>query len=97
MSEIKHTHTRDGVPIVKVNFPLFKDDKKESDNHPDYRSWCKETGIGVSAWLKTSPKGVKYMSCVLEYPDNAAPHASEHVHAGPANTPAEDFDDDIPF
>lgn len=53
---------------------LFKNDKKESDNHPDYRGPCTVNGIEleVSAWLKTSKDGkTKYMSLSFKRPFKA--------------------------
>jgi len=43
---------------------LFKNDDKETDNHPDYKGTIQVNGADywISAWLKTSAKGVKYMS-----------------------------------
>ena len=32
MSEVKPKYTRDGVPMIEVSFPLFKNDKKEHEN-----------------------------------------------------------------
>ena len=97
MSEVKYENTRDGLPIIKVNFPLFRNDKKESENQPDYRSWDKDSGIGASAWLKTDKNGNKYMSVVVEYPNNGEgqPSSPQKVRA---DVPVSDaLDDDIPF
>jgi len=43
---------------------LFKNDDKETDNHPDYKGTIQVNGADywISAWLKTSAKGTKYMS-----------------------------------
>lgn len=42
---------------------LFKNDKKESDNHPDYKGSILINGVDcwLSAWLKTGKNG-KWMS-----------------------------------
>tara|TARA_R110002126_G_scaffold210336_1_gene356960 strand:- start:322 stop:588 length:267 start_codon:yes stop_codon:yes gene_type:complete len=43
---------------------LFKNDRKETDNHPDYNGSCLVNGseMWMSAWLKTSASGKKFMS-----------------------------------
>lgn len=43
---------------------LFKNDKRESENHPHYKGTINIDGrdYWLSAWLKESDKGVKYMS-----------------------------------
>ena len=43
---------------------LFKNDRKEEDRHPDYRGDCIINGQAywMSAWLKTSDSGRKWMS-----------------------------------
>lgn len=43
---------------------LFKNSKKTTENHPDYTGNCEIDGkqIRLSAWIKESKKGAKYMS-----------------------------------
>lgn len=43
---------------------LFKNQDKEKDTHPDYKGTINVGGVEywLSAWLKESQKGVKYMS-----------------------------------
>jgi uncharacterized protein (DUF736 family) len=43
---------------------LFKNDEKETDNHPDYTGKLDVRGeeFYLSAWIKTSKKGQKFMS-----------------------------------
>lgn len=43
---------------------LFKNDNKESEKHPDYRGSINVDGteFWLSAWLKTSKQGTKFMS-----------------------------------
>jgi uncharacterized protein (DUF736 family) len=72
---------------------LFKNEDKKSDKHPDYRGQLDVEGeeYWVSAWIKTSKAGKKYMSLSIQ--------AKEERESIPAHTNRnEDFDDsDIPF
>ena len=71
---------------------LFKNEKKESDKHPDY------TGTGMiegkeywfSAWIKTSAKGSKFMSLSFKPKDFAQKR-------DPISSGRDDMNDDIPF
>lgn len=71
---------------------LFRNDRKETDKHPDYRG---ELNVGgteywISAWLKTSGKGTKFMSLSVT--------PKEDKPAKPAKKPSfDDADQDIPF
>ena len=68
---------------------LFKNDKKETENHPDYKGSCEINGTEywVSSWLNESKNGRKYLS--LKF------NAKEEQSARPA--PVDDFDDGAPF
>ena len=74
---------------------LFKNDKKESENHPDYNGSAMVNGteMWMSAWLKTSSNGKKFMSFSFKQKDQQAskPVAKSAPKAEP------DFDDDMPF
>ena len=72
---------------------LFKNDRKESDSHPDYKGSINVGGVDhwLSAWIKTSKDGKKYMSLSVKPKD--APTAT----AKPAPKRAAEIDDDIPF
>ena len=83
---------------------LFKNDKQGNENRPDYRGpLTDENGVEkeVSAWLKTSKSGIKYMS--IQVSDKWVPKSEPNNQQQPAQTaPAaapsqDDFDDDIPF
>ena len=43
---------------------LFKNNNKETDRHPDYKGSINVNGTEywLSAWMKTSAKGTRYMS-----------------------------------
>lgn len=97
MSEVKPKYTRDGVPMIEVSFPLFKNDKKETENQPDYRSWDKDRGIGAAAWLKKDKNGNTYMSVTVEYPNNGEGEPSQPPPMQQVSAGSVDLDDDIPF
>ena len=56
---------------------LFKNDKKESDRHPDYKGSCEIDGteFWIAAWIKESKAGAKFMSLAFTPKDEqrAAP------------------------
>jgi uncharacterized protein (DUF736 family) len=70
---------------------LFKNEDKKSDKHPDYRGQLDVEGeeYWVSAWIKTSKAGRKYMSLSIQAKEE------QRQETAPART--NDFDDDIPF
>ena len=77
---------------------LFKNDKKESDRHPDYRGSINVGGTEywLSAWLNTSAKGTRYMS--LSVTEKEAAHTAGVAKASAAlEETTDDLDDQIPF
>lgn len=48
---------------------LFKNDRKEADNHPDYKGDCMIDGkkFYISAWIKDGKRG-KFMSLSIQPP-----------------------------
>ena len=74
---------------------LFKNDKKESENHPDYNGSAMVNGseVWMSAWLKTSTSGKKFMSFSFKPKEQQA--AKPVAKSSPKAEP--DFDDDMPF
>jgi uncharacterized protein (DUF736 family) len=74
---------------------LFKNDRKETDRHPDYRgTFTDSKGVEhwLSAWIKTSAKGDKFMSL------SASPKEPQQAPVAQHATPASmDFDSDVPF
>lgn len=76
---------------------LFKNNRKDSDNHPDYTGNAVINGqeFWLSAWVKSGNKG-KYMSLSLKPKDSPSkPQAS--ARAAPQRSYAEEMDDEIPF
>ncbi len=49
---------------------IFKNDNKKADNHPDYKGKVNVNGkeMEVALWLKTSAKGIKFMSASFSEP-----------------------------
>ena len=71
---------------------LFKNDRKESDKHPDYKGTINvaEDDYWLSAWLKKDKNGKTYMSLSVQ---PKTPAQAEQ----PEKPAAVEFDDDIPF
>lgn len=70
---------------------LFKNDRKEQDNHPDYRGSATIDGVDLwmSAWIKKGEKGT-YMSFAFREKDEQRPITKN-------NKKSKFDDDDIPF
>ena len=66
---------------------LFKNDKKESDKHPDYRGSITIDGVEYwqSAWLKKSKSGVTFISQSFKRKDEAT--SKPQAKAEPALDP----------
>jgi uncharacterized protein (DUF736 family) len=77
---------------------LFKNDRKEKDNHPDYKGGCMVGGVEMwmSAWLKTGANGTKFMSFSFQPKDQQQAPARQTL---PRQTPQAEtmLDDDLPF
>ena len=73
---------------------LFKNDRKEQDNHPDYKGQINVGGqeFWLSAWIKEGQKG-KFMSLSVKPKEDAPP-----TKAKPRlSTPDHFVSDDVPF
>ncbi len=84
---------------------LFKNDKGGNERRPDYRGTLNVNGVeyDLSAWLKTSKKGDKYMSLSVQpkrtsdrRPENR-PTDVDGYQKNSQQHPSADFDDEIPF
>jgi hypothetical protein len=79
---------------------LFKNDRKEQDNHPDYTGSCKIQGreYYISAWVKEGRNGGKKFFSFAFKPklqsDRSSPPTGGRNDSRPASSP---FDDDINF
>jgi uncharacterized protein (DUF736 family) len=70
---------------------LFRNDRKETDTHPDYKGSALINGVDhwLDAWVNTAKDGSKYMSLKLKPKE-------PREEAAPSLVPA-DLDDDVPF
>lgn len=73
---------------------LFRNDKKDTEQQPDYRGSILIGGVEhwLSAWIKTSKAGAKYMSLSAQPKEKKAPPAL----SGKLVTQAGNFDDELP-
>ena len=74
---------------------LFKNDRKEKDNHPDYKGQINVDGTEywLSAWVKVSKDGTKkFMSLSVKAKDEQAKPAKGSQGSG-----FDDIDSDLPF
>jgi len=80
---------------------IFKNDRKQQDNHPDYKGDCEVGGkkFWVSGWIKVAGPnaknpGSKFMS--LAFTEKEV-RTAESVHPRSQDSSKLDYDNDIPF
>ena len=74
---------------------MFKNEKKESDKHPDYTgTYYNENGVKMSSamWINESKNGLKYFSIV-----NSEWREKTEKTEEPAAAQTTATDDDLPF
>lgn len=87
---------------------LFRNDRKETDNHPDYNGSINVGGqeFWLNAWIKTSSKGTKFMSLSVKPKDQqpAQPQRQQPTQqqprgalVPPGQSGFDDIEGDIPF
>ncbi len=74
---------------------LFRNEERESEQQPHYRGSITVGGVEyyLSAWIKESKKGTKYMSLSAQ-PKGDRPQAPRRRDPEPVDS---DLDDRIPF
>jgi hypothetical protein len=86
--------------IREGNGSLFVNDRKETEQQPDYTGNVRIGGVlyRLAAWSRTGASGTPYLS-ISANPDrprdSAEPSAAEASRVPPAQ--AQEFGDDIPF
>jgi hypothetical protein len=98
MSQQQYDNTNRGV--------LFKNDRKDSENHPDYKGQVNVGGqeFWLSAWIKEGQKG-KFMSLSVTPKEEQRQAAPPQRTAPPARNGGgtgrqqrhDDMDSDVPF
>lgn len=64
---------------------LFKNDKKQSERHPDYRGSANVNGVEywMSAWIKKSKSGQTFMSFSYTPKEDQPAPVQDTVHVAP--------------
>ena len=78
---------------------LFKNDKKESDSHPDYKGSAMIDGSDywVSGWINVSSAGTKYMKFSYSPKEQVHSNGVKQVQAAVGGMSIAEMDEDIPF
>jgi len=75
---------------------IFKNDNKKAENHPDYKGKVNVNGkdMEIALWLKTSAKGVKFMSASFSEPFEKN---EPQINNNEPQYKVLDVNDDLPF
>lgn len=78
---------------------LFKNDKKETDSHPDYKgsAMIDGTEYWFSGWINTSKAGAKYMKTSYSPKEQVHNNGIEQVRSAVAGMSITEMEQDIPF
>ena len=78
---------------------LFKNDKKETDSHPDYKGSAMIDGSDywVSGWINVSNAGTKYMKFSYSPKEQVHNNGVQQVKAAVQDMSIAQLEDDIPF
>ena len=78
---------------------LFKNDKKETDSHPDYKGSAMIDGSDywVSGWINVSNAGTKYMKFSYSPKEQVHNNGVQQVQAAVGGMSIAEMDEDIPF
>ena len=78
---------------------LFKNDRKEKPNHPDYTGTIMVGSVSfyLSAWIKKSQSGKTFMSLAVKAQDKKAETTTTTPAKGGFRVSNNDMDDEIPF
>lgn len=78
---------------------LFKNDRKESDTHPDYKGSALLNGVDhwLDAWINTAKDGSKYMSLKFKPKEARQGGGGSQPARNYTPSPVELDDDEVPF
>lgn len=107
MSHFEKISVKDGR--LNISGALFANTDRQSENHPNAKSWDKDNGIGMAAWTKQSQTGMRYQSVSIDIEISKIPANVIQALTGGA-APAQsapstpqgglsdaDLDEDLPF
>jgi hypothetical protein len=78
---------------------LFRNDRKETEKHPDFTGSINVDGhdYWLSAWTKTSKNGKSFLSMAVKLKDGQARDSRKDEPPAPRKSMKDDMDDFIPF